>query len=225
LRRQERPKCGEQANRMIKKPERLSETGPRIAQTWRTRVTAKPSGRPWSRLAAWLIDWLLVLEWVAILAAVGIPLFLNGVTSQLSVVTLNLIATLALVVPVTIGLAVLESGDRGATVGKRVRRLEVVTATTGTPASMKRTLLRNVLKIAVPWTIGHAAVYGIVTTDAAAAPAPSVWILTAIAYVLPLVYVVSLFVGSGRTPYDRISGTTVRVAAVDPDAEASAAER
>ncbi|WP_188743161.1 hypothetical protein [Agromyces bauzanensis] len=33
--------------------------------------------------------------------------------------------------------------------------------------------------------------------------------LTAAAYVIPLVWIVSLFVAGGRTPYDRISGTMV----------------
>jgi len=37
----------------------------------------------------------------------------------------------------------------------------------------------------------------------------SVWLLTVVAYVLPIMYVVSLFVGQGRTPYDLISGTVV----------------
>ncbi|GAA4368761.1 hypothetical protein GCM10023152_06530 [Agromyces bauzanensis] len=35
------------------------------------------------------------------------------------------------------------------------------------------------------------------------------WVLTAAAYVIPLVWIVSLFVAGGRTPYDRISGTMV----------------
>jgi hypothetical protein len=34
-------------------------------------------------------------------------------------------------------------------------------------------------------------------------------ILTGLAYVLPIIYVVSVFVGTGRTPYDRLAGTVV----------------
>ncbi|GAA4371678.1 hypothetical protein GCM10023166_21100 [Paeniglutamicibacter cryotolerans] len=158
---------------------------------------------------ACLVDWLLVLGWVATTAAVGIPLFLSGVTRGLSVVALNLVATLVLVAPVTVGLAVLESGVREATIGKRARQLIVVNVTTGQRISMKRALLRNALKIALPWTIGHAAVYGIVRTSMTGSVPPAIWVVTAIAYVLPIAYVVSLFIGSGRTPYDRISGTSV----------------
>ena len=37
----------------------------------------------------------------------------------------------------------------------------------------------------------------------------SVWVLTALAYVLPLVYVASLFAHDGRTPYDRAARARV----------------
>jgi hypothetical protein len=63
--------------------------------------------------------------------------------------------------------------------------------------------------VAVPWTIGHAAVYGIVASGGESTVPVQVWLLTAVAYVLPIAYVVTLFVGSGRTPYDRIAGTAV----------------
>ena len=33
---------------------------------------------PVDRLFAWLIDWLVILAWVAIVAAIGVPLFLGG---------------------------------------------------------------------------------------------------------------------------------------------------
>ena len=127
---------------------------------------------------------------------------------DLSVSALNLIASLILVVPVTLALAGLESSPREASLGKRVLRLRVVRVGTGAPVSLWRALARNTLKVAVPWIIGHAAVYGIVASSDGTVPAP-VWLLTAVAYVLPIAYLVSLFVGSGRTPYDRIAGTTV----------------
>ena len=170
---------------------------------------ANVNRHPWRRLAAWLVDWLLVLGWVAITAAVGVPLFLSGVTRGLSAVALNIVATLVLVAPVTLGMAVLESSVREATIGKRARQLVVINVATGQRISMKRALLRNAVKIALPWTIGHAAVYGIVDTSATGFVPLSIWIVTAIAYVLSIAYVVSLFIGSGRTRYDRISGTAI----------------
>ena len=49
--------------------------------------------------------------------------------------------------------------------------------------------------------------------------------LTGVAYAIPLVWIVSLFVAGGRTPYDRISGTTVvRGAVVTPQAPTVGAE-
>ena len=167
---------------------------------------------PWNRLLAWVVDWLCILVWVAIIAAIGIPLYLAGITGGLTVVAQNIIATLILVVPVALMLAGFESSARKASIGKQFRHLLVVNSRTGQRVSFRRALARNTIKIAVPWTIGHAAVYGIVVSSAAGSIPPAVWVTTVVAYVLPLAYVVTLFFGSGRTPYDRISSTTVTLA-------------
>ena len=164
-------------------------------------------------MLAWVVDWLCILVWVAIVAAIGIPLYLAGMTGGLTVAAQNIIATLVVVVPVTLMLAWLESSVRKASISKRVRHLLVVNSRTGQRVSFRRALARNTMKIAVPWTIGHAAVYGIVASSAAGSIPPAVWAATGFAYALPLAYVASLFFGTGRTPYDRISGTTVTRAA------------
>jgi len=66
------------------------------------------------------------------------------------------------------------------------------------------------LKIGVPWLLGHAAVYAIVLTSGTGARTPTwVWALTGAAYLLPLTYLVTVFAGSGRTPYDRLARTQV----------------
>ncbi len=53
-------------------------------------------------------------------------------------------------------------------------------------------------------------VYALASGSTQAAPvSPWIWALTVAAYVLPIVYAVSLFFGEGRTPYDRITGTKV----------------
>ncbi|MDF9277404.1 RDD family protein [Arthrobacter sp. EH-1B-1] len=165
--------------------------------------------QPWNRLLAWVIDWICILAWAALLAAVGIPLRLAGITDGLTFVALNIIATLVLVVPVTLTLAGLESSARQASIGKHSRHLLVMNSRTGLRLSFRRALVRNTMKVAAPWTIGHAAVYGIVASSADGSVPPSIWAGTAFAYVLPAAYVASLFFGTGRTPYDRISGTTV----------------
>ena len=64
-------------------------------------------------------------------------MFLSGFTGGLSVLALNIIATLVVVVPVTVGMAVLESSAREASIGKRARRLIVVTV--NTPHRISRT--------------------------------------------------------------------------------------
>src|SRR5687768_10424313 len=119
------------------------------------------SRHPWDRLVAWLIDWLCVLAWVAVTAAVGTAVYLTGATAGLSTGALNVIATATVVVPVTIALAWLESSSREATIGKRTRGLRVVDADSGSRVRFPRALLRNALKIAVPWTIGHTVVFEI----------------------------------------------------------------
>ena len=170
----------------------------------------------WNRLLAWLVDWFCILVWVAVIAAIGVPIYRAGITGGLTLVAQNVIASLVLVVPVTLMLARLESSPREASIGKQLRHLLVVNSRTGQRVSFLRALARNTMKIAIPWAIGHAAVYGIVASSAAGSIPPAIWVATAIAYVLPLTCVASLFVASGRTPYDRISGTMVTPAARKP---------
>jgi uncharacterized RDD family membrane protein YckC len=165
-----------------------------------------PVRAPWRRLAAWAIDCLCILGWVAVTAAVGIPLYLAGVIRPTGTLPLNVIGALVIVVPVTLALAGLEHRF-GATAGKRALGLRVEAA--GARPSFPRALLRNALKVALPWLIGHAAVYAAVGD---LSPTAS-WLLAA-AYIVPVLYVVMLFVGSGCTPYDRISGSTVVVGIV-----------
>ncbi len=164
---------------------------------------------PWNRLSAWVIDWLCIAVFVAGIAAIGIPLYLSGITRDVPALVSNLIATAVLVVPVTVALARFESGARSATPGKRLRRLTVVDSVTRRRISFRRALARNSLKIALPWVIGHAAVFAIVLASATSTVPTAVWLLTAIAYIMPVAYVVSLFIGQGRTPYDRLCGTSV----------------
>lgn len=162
----------------------------------------------WDRLLAWLIDWLCILGWVLVTAAPGVPLYLVGVIRTSHPFVENAVAALVLVVPVTVTLAVMESGTRAASVGKRVRGLRVADVDTGPPPSFPRSLLRTGLKVALPWLLAHVAVYGIVATSDASVPG-WLWVLTAASYALPIIWTVSLFVGSGRTPYDVASRTVV----------------
>lgn len=163
--------------------------------------------RPGRRLTAGLIDLACILGWVAVLVVIGAALFLSGAVARVDPVVGNVVSFVILIAPVTIVFAWLESGARQATVGKRARRLRVVDARTGTRIPFGRAVLRNTLKIALPWEFGHIVVYGLIaSTDAVPA-----WLLvvTFCAYGLPIWYLISLFVGNGRTPYDRVAGTVV----------------
>jgi len=156
-----------------------------------------------------LIDWFCILAWLVIIAAVGVPLYLNGVTHSMGAVTSNLVAAFVAAVPATVVLGLLESSDREASIGKRTRHLRVVDAVTGSRVPFQRSILRNTLKIGVPWTIGHAAGFSMFQANGSGPVPVSVWLLTVAAHVLPIIYLVSLFAGHGRTPYDLISGTVV----------------
>lgn len=160
------------------------------------------------RILAWLIDWACILAWVAATAAIGIPLYLAGVITLTNAVALNIVGAVVVVIPVVLLAAWFESRSNPATPGKRALRL-VVRSTAGRLAFGK-TLSRNAIKIGLPWLVGHAAVFAIVNTDDPTAGMPfAVYALLVAAYLLPLSWIVSLFVGSGRTPYDRVSGTAV----------------
>ena len=162
-----------------------------------------------------MIDWLLILAWVGVTAAIGVPLYLAGITAPLNPLALNVVSAIVVVVPVVIGLGWVEASRRQATLGKHLRHLRVVDSTTGGAVTVGRALSRNALKIGLPWTIGHTAVIAIVSeSEDGAVPWP-VWVLTAAAYVLPLVYVTSLFVRDGLTAYDRAART--RVVAAESD--------
>lgn len=157
----------------------------------------------WRRLLAWVIDWLTILVWVGVLAAIGVPLYLGGFTTASDPLVLNAVAAALLVIPATIWLAAFEAGGKHATLGKRALRLRVVPVE-GAQLTFARALLRNGLKITVPWLIGHAAVYSLVERVDSFAVA-----LLVAAYVLPILYLVMLFAPGHRTAYDRISRTSV----------------
>lgn len=163
----------------------------------------------WNRLSAFAVDWLCIITWAAVIgAAVGL-LRLAGIEWDLPALGGNIVSALALVLPVAVVFAVLESGPRQATPGKRLRKLRVVDAGSGDRIPLGRALVRNLLKIAVPWLIGHAAVYELVASGPSGDVLLPTIVLTIAAYVLPIVYVVALFVGARRPLYDRVAGTSV----------------
>jgi uncharacterized RDD family membrane protein YckC len=160
------------------------------------------------RIAAWCVDWLIIVGYAAVLVPLGLLLRHYAVTLPIGV--WNLLSFLLLVAPATGWLAAWEAG-RGASPGKRLLRLRV-RAGDGSPP-WKRALLRNVLKVALPWELGHTAAFTLASPSAAGPGAVAAAVSGIAACAIAAGYAVSLFVGSGRTPYDRVAGTTVHDAA------------
>jgi uncharacterized RDD family membrane protein YckC len=69
-----------------------------------------------------------------------------------------------------------------------------------------RALLRNTIKYAIPWEIGHTAVFALVGSTGA----PALWVTIAliVAYAIPIVSLV-LMIATGRALHDRVARTAV----------------
>lgn len=162
------------------------------------------------RILAWLIDCACILVWVAVTALIGVPLYLAGIIASTGMLRANLIGAFVMVVPVVIAAAWCESRSGSATPGKNALGLRVSLGRDDRrfPVAM----VRNLLKIGLPWILGHAAVYALAATGDSSAGVPAgIWVLTAAAYLIPIVFVVSLLLGEGRTPYDRLTRTRVEL--------------
>jgi uncharacterized RDD family membrane protein YckC len=110
-------------------------------------------------------------------------------------------------VAATLLAALEEAGPRHSTPGKRRERL-VVAGAAGHPLTLPRTLIRNAVKIGIPWQLGH-----IVTIGASFAGFqrrdPLTLVAAAVTYPLLAAMVTAVARGSGRALHDRLAGTQV----------------
>lgn len=107
--------------------------------------------------------------------------------------------------------ALAESGPRRATLGKRREGLEVVTAS-GERIALSRALVRNAVKIFIPWQLGH--VTGIGAAYGGFDEQDPLTIGSALAtYPLLGWFAWSVLRGDGRGPHDRVADTRVVSAA------------
>jgi uncharacterized RDD family membrane protein YckC len=164
-------------------------------------------------VAAAAVDYGLVGVYIGLLVLAGVSaraagLLPDQLTTQPARWAAQLAAIGLLTVPVTLWLAWWEAAPRGATPGKRVLGLQVVAAN-GDSVALGRSLLRSVLKVALPWELAHTAVWRLLVWPGDPQDRASL-VLLLLANGIAVVYLVALFVGSGRTPYDRIAGTVVR---------------
>ncbi|MER6944813.1 RDD family protein [Nonomuraea sp. NPDC000554] len=165
------------------------------------------------RVAATLIDYGLVLAYAVALAAVFVPLSFAGimvvpvVDGLGSRILAQVIAAALLSVPVTVWLASREWSARQATPGKRLLGLRVETLSGARP-SRPVALARTALKVLLPWEVAHTMVWDLLAWPKGEF-GPRDLALAVTTYGLLGLYGLTLFLGSGRTLYDRLCGTRV----------------
>ena len=168
----------------------------------------------WPRIAAFLLDYLLILVYLGILALVGLILTLGPLGEAWSALVStaarkDLLAFFTTVFPVVAYFVWSERSAAGATWGKRKLGLRVVDAQSGR-ISRGQALIRSVVKF-TPWQMAHSALLHIPGFPMAPQDPPtwSVWMLSAM-WLLVAVYLIGLSeLGGQRTVYDRISSTHV----------------
>ena len=166
------------------------------------------------RLAAFGLDYLVVLAYLIVLGCIGWVLasgpasdaWLGLVSSPWRSDVLVLCTT---VLPVAAYFALFESSPSGATLGKRRMCLKVVQLGGGR-LSLGRALLRSGVKL-LPWQLAHTTLLHIPgwPTDP---QSPPLWVTVGMGLVWGLVgfYVIALVVRSDhRTPYDWVAGSQV----------------
>jgi len=164
------------------------------------------------RLLAFLVDYGVMVLFVAVLSVAGFAIRSQlGVTSSVPTFQQRLLAQAlvfaTVILPIMLYFAVSESSRWQATIGKRVLRLQV-TDDHGGRSPLLRTLLRAVVKFA-PWELAHTGIWHVPGTPFVSEPAAfsyGIWITAAL---LAGWWFASIWLGDGRTPYDRIAGTVV----------------
>jgi uncharacterized RDD family membrane protein YckC len=165
------------------------------------------------RIAALLVDYALILGWMAVVAAIsaGIAVAAGGYANWLAwgTTVAQLLGFAVLVLPVGIYLFVTESSARQATVGKRVLRMRVVARDGSRPAAW-RILVRTVVKL-LPWEFAHFFVWHTVAAASGDGVFPP-WLIAGlvVADVLPVAYVLTVLIEPQRRgPHDLVAGTRV----------------
>lgn len=170
---------------------------------------------PWRRIAAYLIDYLVIVAYFGLLTltafglrAVGIQ-FPNAYTTFSEKAVGQLVVILVLTLPVMVYFAWFEASSWQGTVGKHVLNLHVV-GTQKERISTRQSLVRSTVKIA-PWEIAHTAIWHVPGQPFVSSPGVMNYVGLTIAYLLAFWWLGSLFLGNRRTPYDLLAGTRVVV--------------
>jgi uncharacterized RDD family membrane protein YckC len=167
-----------------------------------------PAASPWRRVAASMLDYLLIASYLILLSAASFGPLSSLLSSALTrPITAELVGFLTLTGPVILYFALTEASAWQATLGKRALRI-VVVGPGGTRLPVGRAMVREVVRF-LPWEMAHALIWPLALPPHKE-PLPLTIGGFAVVYLLVFVYLVSLFVGSQhRTIYDRIAGSRV----------------
>src|SRR5689334_20748515 len=165
------------------------------------------------RIAAFGLDYCFIVAYLGLLTLVGVlgrivVALPTDIATPAGRVVAQLVIFAVLTVPVTVWFAGWEATPGGATPGKRLLGLQVLT-TSGDRLPWPRSLVRTALKFTIPWELAHTAVWNMLDWPGDRGAAVNTLLLS-VANAAIAVDLVSLFTGSRRTPYDRITGTFVR---------------
>lgn len=171
----------------------------------------------WRRVKASLIDYLVILFWMAIVGLVAFvaSLTIGGYPDYLGMfgpIGTQIIFFFILTLPVGVYLYRTESGARHATLGKRRVGIEVSSADGDSP-SIRSILIRTVVKL-LPWEIAHTFVWQmqyVFYQFGYEADVP-IWIFVGlyVSIVLVVLYISMIVIRrDGRAPHDIAAGTRV----------------
>jgi uncharacterized RDD family membrane protein YckC len=164
-------------------------------------------------MAAFGVDYGVILVYLGFLTLAGVlGRAVGAVPADIASAAGRVLAQLTmfavLTVPVTAWFARWEASPGGATPGKRLLGLRVLT-TGGDRLTWPRSLLRTAVKFTLPWELAHTAVWNMLVWPGDRAAAVDM-LLLGVANAAIVVNVALLFVGSRRALHDRIAGTFVR---------------
>jgi uncharacterized RDD family membrane protein YckC len=173
----------------------------------------QPAAPGWRRVTAFAADYAVVALYLGLLGLAGAlgraaGLLPEQVTTPGGRIVAQLVTIAVLTVPVTLWFAWWEAAPRGATPGKRLLGLRV-SRLDGTRPPGRDSLLRSLVKIALPWELAHTGVWNSLAWPGPQAPVNIV--LFTLANGLLALYLIALFVGTRRTLYDHVAGTIVRL--------------
>jgi uncharacterized RDD family membrane protein YckC len=168
----------------------------------------------WQRTLAFLLDYLLIAAYLALLALVGLGLGFGRLRNVFAALFADpnrseASAFVRLVAPVILYFALSEHSAWQPTWGKRRLGL-IVTTTTGARLSLTRSLVRSLIKFA-PWELTHASLWRIPGWPLdPATPSPLITAGLILVWVLVAVYLATMLASRRRQAlYDWIAGSVV----------------